>query len=144
MLFLAESLTSLWKYFFLARIHCSVYIINSLLAANCMCSWVSYLFRCKSRFLKSFFIIACGLETRAAYIFCFFTSSKGIVDAQLFIGYILSTKLSFTFDFLQHHLHIRHKRDYDEQKAVVLVKHHYQGCQLTGTHEYANASQRLR
>jgi len=35
---LAESLSSLWKYFFLVRIHCSVFIIYSLLAANYMCS----------------------------------------------------------------------------------------------------------
>ena len=28
---------------------------------------------------------------------------------------------SFTFDFLQHHVHIRHSRDYDKQKTVVLV-----------------------
>jgi len=34
MLFLAESLSSFWKYFFLVKIHCSVYIINSLLAAT--------------------------------------------------------------------------------------------------------------
>jgi len=27
---------------------------------------------------------------------------------------------SFAFDFLQHHVHIRHRRDYDKQKAVVL------------------------
>ena len=143
-LFLAEPLSSLWKYFFLARIHCSVYIKNSLLAAKCMCNWVSYLFRCKSRLIKSFFIIACGLQTRAAYIFCFFTSSKRIDDAQLFIGYILSTKLSSHSIFFSITCTLRHKRDYDEQKAVVVVKHHCQGCQLTGTHEYANASQRLR
>ena len=28
---------------------------------------------------------------------------------------------SFAVDFLQHHLHIRHMRDYDKQKAVVVV-----------------------
>ena len=27
-------------------------------------------------------------------------------------------------------MHIHHRRDYDEQKAVVVVKHHYQGYQL--------------
>jgi len=32
--------------------HCSVYIINTLLAANCMCSWAPYLFDCKPRFIK--------------------------------------------------------------------------------------------
>jgi len=51
-LFLAESLSSLWKYFFLVKIHCNVYIINSLLAANCMCNWVSYLFDSKPRLIK--------------------------------------------------------------------------------------------
>ena len=51
---------------------------------------------------------------------------------------------SFPFDILQHNVHIRHRRDYDEHKAVVVVKHHYQGCQLTCTHEYTSASQRLR
>jgi len=27
----------------------------------------------------------------------------------------------FAFDLLQHHVHIRHSRDYDKQKAVVMV-----------------------
>jgi len=100
--------------------------------------------------------------------FCFFTLSKGIDDAQLFIGYVLSTKLffpigyssasralsvvgyvfttnsPFAFHSFQHNVHIRHRRDNDEHKTVVVVKHHYQGCQLTVTLEYANASQRLR
>jgi len=31
---------------------------------------------------------------------------------------------------LQHHVHICHRRDYVEQKAVAVVKHHYQGFQL--------------
>jgi len=26
----------------------------------------------------------------------------------------------FAFDFLQHHVHIRHRRDYDKQKAVAI------------------------
>ena len=65
MLFLAESLSSLWKYFFFVRIHCSVHIINSLLAANCMYSWAPYLFdNCKPPLN--------GLQWRAAYIFYFF------------------------------------------------------------------------
>jgi len=34
-----KTCSSQWKYFSLVRIHCSAYIINSLLAANCMCSW---------------------------------------------------------------------------------------------------------
>ena len=27
-----------------------------------------------------------------------------------------------------HHVHIRYRMDYNEQRAVVVVKHHYQGC----------------
>ena len=54
MLFLAESLSSLWKHFFSVRIHFSVYIINSLLAAKSMCIWASYLFDCKPQLIKLF------------------------------------------------------------------------------------------
>jgi len=54
MLILAESFSSLWKHFFLVRIHSSVYIINSLLAANHMCSCVPYLFDWKPRLIKVF------------------------------------------------------------------------------------------
>jgi len=36
------------------RIHCGVYIINTFLAAYCMCRWVSGLFNCKSRLIKFF------------------------------------------------------------------------------------------
>ena len=72
-----------------------------------------------SRGLQSFFIISWGSQSRAAYILYFCTLWKGLDDAQSFLGYILSTKPSFAFDFLQHHVHIRHRRDYDEQKAVV-------------------------
>jgi len=41
MLFLAESLSRLWDNILLVKIHSSIYIINSLLAANCMYIWVS-------------------------------------------------------------------------------------------------------
>ena len=34
-----KTCSSQWKYFSLVRTHCSAYIIKSLLAANCMCSW---------------------------------------------------------------------------------------------------------
>jgi len=50
---------------------------------------------------------------------------------------------SFAFDFLQHHVHIGHRRDYDKQKAVVVA----QASLIWEMHEYANvvnASQRLR
>ena len=49
---------------------------------------------------------------------------------------------SFAFDCLQHHVHIRHRRNYDKKDSC-------SGASIinTGTHEYANvtnASQRLR
>ena len=50
---------------------------------------------------------------------------------------------SCAFDSLQHHLHIRHRRDYDKQKAVVVVW----ASLIREMHMYANvtdASQRLR
>jgi len=28
---------------------------------------------------------------------------------------------SFSFDFLHHHVHIHHRKDYDKQNAVVVV-----------------------
>jgi len=45
------------------------------------------------------------------------------VDQTSFLHYLFS---------LQHHhddhVHIRHRGDYDEQKAVLMVNHYYQGC----------------
>jgi len=46
-----------------------------------------------------FLIISCGLQSRAAYIFYFFTLAKGIDDAQSFLGYVLSTELFFRIRF---------------------------------------------
>ena len=80
MLFFAGSLSSLWKYFFLVRIHCSVYVINSLLAATCLCSRVSYLLDCKPRLMK-FFHDFMQLTTKGGLHFYFVTLSKGIDDA---------------------------------------------------------------
>jgi len=40
-------------------------------------------------------IIEGSLQSRAVYNFYFFTLSKGIEDAQSFLGYVLSNKLSF-------------------------------------------------
>ena len=44
-------------------------------------------------------IIRVGLQSRAVYIFYFFTLSKGRDDAKSFLGYVLSTKLSFRIQF---------------------------------------------
>jgi len=42
------------------------------------------------------------------------------IDHTLFSHYILFSVM----------LHNRHRRDYDEQQAVAVVKHHHQGCQF--------------
>jgi len=49
--------------------------------------------------LLKHFIISCGLQSRAAYIFYFFTLSQGLDDAQSFFGYVLSAKLFFRIGF---------------------------------------------
>ena len=88
--------------------------------------------------------------------FCFFTLSKGIDDAQLFIGYVLSTKLffpigyssasralsvvgyvfttnsPFAFYSFQHNVHIRHRRDNDEHKTVVVGEASLPGLPING------------
>jgi len=74
-----------------------------------------------SRGLQCFFIISCGLQLRAVYLF--FRLLNGLRDIQSFLGYVLLTKLCLHSLFsLKHHVHIRHRRDYDEQKAVVVVQ----------------------
>jgi len=50
---------------------------------------------------------------------------------------------SFVFNFLQHHVHIRHRRNYDKQKAVAAMY----ASLIREIHEYANVvneSQRFR
>ena len=54
-------------------------------------------------------------------MFYFFALSKGADDALSFFGCVCRPNSSLAFDFLQHHVHIRHRRDYDKQKAVVVV-----------------------
>jgi len=61
----------------------------------------------------------------------FFTLSKGLDDAQSFFGYACRPYRLFAFYFsLQYHVHTRHRRDYDEQKAVVVVYASFQSGQL--------------
>jgi len=56
---------------------------------------IPYLLDCKPRLLKLFFIILCGLQSRAAYIVFFFILSKSSRYVQFFLGYVLLTKLFF-------------------------------------------------
>jgi len=57
----------------------------------------------------------------AAYIFHLFTLSKGIDGALSFLGYFFLPNSHFVFYYHHRRMHIRHRRDYDEQKAVVVV-----------------------
>jgi len=56
----------------------------------------------------------------------FFTLSKGIDDAQSFLGYSYvffeKTLFSFHILFSSASCILRHRRDYNEQKAVVMVQ----------------------
>jgi len=67
---------------------------------------------------------------------------KGGLHFYFFFSWVRFASSSFfTFSCLQHHVHIRHRRNYVQQKAVVAVcKHRYQGCQLNAkracTREY--------
>ena len=71
----------------------------------------------------------------AAYIF-FITLLKGLDDTQSCLGYVLSTKLSFHIlcFLLSTMCTLRHRKDYDEQKAVVVVQASLPGLPLNMKH----------
>jgi len=63
--------------------------------------------------------IKIGLQSRAAYIILFLYVVESYRQRSFFPWlYFFQSKSLFTFCSLQHHVHIRHRRDYDEQKAV--------------------------
>ena len=82
--------------------------------------------RLQAAVYKVYFIISCGLQSRAAYIFYSFTLSQDINDAQSFLGKFCRPNYYSAFDFLQHHVHIRHKRGYDKKTTVVVVQQQHQ------------------
>jgi len=47
--------------------------------------------------------------------------STGQMTLSLSLATFCRPNSSFAFKFLQHHVQIRHRRDYDEQKAVVVM-----------------------
>jgi len=72
---------------------------------------IPHLFDCKPWLIKFFFQSFHAACNQGRLIFFYlFTLSKAIDDAQ-----------SFAFHSLQHHVHICHRKEYDEQKAVVVV-----------------------
>ena len=64
--------------------------------------------------------------------FYFFTLSyrKVQMTPNLSLATFCRPNSLFAFCSLRNHVHIRHRRDYYEQKAVVVVKHLYEGCQF--------------
>ena len=102
----------------------------------------------KKNNIKFFFIISCGLQPRvtynSAYIF-FFSLLKALDNAQSFLGYVLLKVFTFYLFTLQHHLHrcaLHHRRDYDEQRTVVVVWTSSPGlpikCETRYTRKYPN------
>jgi len=86
---------------------------------------------------------------RTAYIFYFLTLSKGIGDAQSFLGYVLPTRVSFRIRFSLASRAHPSQEGYDEQKPVVVVEVSLiLGLAITwemqGYANVANASQRHR
>jgi len=117
MLFLAESLSSLWEYFFLVR-YTVVFLSYTLFSQLTACA-AEYLFDCKQPIIKYFIISSC-LQSRAAYILISLLYRKVYMTLSLSLATFCRPN-SLAFHFLQHHVHIRHRRDYDKQKAVVVV-----------------------
>ena len=87
---------------FLVRIHCSIHITNSLLAAYCMCRWVSGLFNCKPRLMK-FFLHFMRLKITGGlhFLFLYFIERHRWLSLAKFCR----PSSSFAFDFLQHNVH---------------------------------------
>ena len=68
-------------------------------------------------------LISCGLQSGAAYIFIFllYRNVYMTLVAQSFLGYVCRPNSFLAIDFLQHHVRIRHRMDYDKQKAGGVV-----------------------
>ena len=98
MWFLAVTLSSLWKYFFLARYTVAL-ISLTLFSQLIVCAVEHHIYSIVSRGLYSFFMVSCGLQSMAAYIVYFFTLPKDTDDAHSFLGYVFSTKFFFRILF---------------------------------------------
>jgi len=81
---------------------------------------IPYLFDCKPR-LIIFFHHFVRLKVKGGLHFLFFTLSKGIHEVPAFLGYISFEQTPFAFCSLRHHVHVHHRKDYDEQNVVVVV-----------------------
>jgi len=57
----------------------------------------------------------------AAYVFYFFILSKGLMTVSLSLATFCRPNTYFAFSSLQYHVYIHQRRDYDKQKAIVVV-----------------------
>jgi len=78
---------------------------------------------CKPRPIKIFssFHVAYNQGRLTFFFLCFIERCKWPLGYRLSLGTFSRSNSSFAFCSPQHHAHIRHKRDYDEQKAAVVV-----------------------
>jgi len=74
-----------------------------------------------------FFTISCGLQSRVACIFSLAHQTSRLRPVFSWLRFIDQNLFSHYLSSLQQHMHIRYRRDYNEQKAVVVVNQHYQG-----------------
>jgi len=128
MLFLAESLSSLWEYFFFVR-YTVVFLSYTLFSQLTACA-AEYLFDCKPQIIKYVIISSC-LQSRPAYILNSLLYRKVYMALSLSLATFCRPN-SLAFDFLHHHVHIRHRRDYDKQKTVVVVSTFILGLPVNG------------
>jgi len=62
------------------------------------------------------------LKMKGCLHFLFFVLYRKVyMTLSLSLATFCRPNSSFAFDFVQHDVHIRHRRDYDKQKAVVVV-----------------------
>jgi len=65
------------------------------------------------------------------FLFLYYIKDTDDALLNLFLDFFNQTFVtSFSF---RYHMHIHHRRDY-EQKSVAVANHHYQGCQLNTKH----------
>ena len=106
--------------FFLSKnaLQCQSYKLFSQLT---LCAVEHRIYSIVSRDLSIFSQHFLPLVIKGGLNFYFFTFLKGIGDTQSFLATFCRANVYFALDSFHHHVHIRHRRDYDEQKAVVAV-----------------------
>jgi len=98
-----------------------------------MCSWAPYLFDYKPRFIKFFSSFHAAYNHGRLTFFILLFYRKLWMTLSLFLATFCRPNYSFAFDFLQHHVHIRHRRGYVTSFWIVCV-HIFAFCNLIYWH----------